>query len=392
VRRVAALLLLLPLLSGCWSRRELNDMALVISLGIDVVEPGVNEVTLAVAGPGAAGGASQQEGNSSQPRRIVVTERGRSFAGILREIELRLPRRVNLTHTLLVVVGERLVEQGLGDTLDFILRAPEVRLQGMIMMVRGAPVRVLLNTEPLMEALQNKALTEIAQARIGLEMRLWEFFSALATDYRAAMLPVVELIESPDAAARGERYVSRLAGVAILRSDRVATYLDAQEVRVIKWLRGHGRDGVITVPCGEEPGDEIISFRITEASARTRAALQGNQPAYTLAFRGKLRVSEMDCPRSLMQENVQAQLVARAEAEVHDLVTRVLGKLQAAEVDPLFFGEWVRALHPRVWRTVGGENWGKTWRESPVTVTVNLELETTGLMSDPLQARAGPEG
>lgn len=391
MRRVVALLLLLPLLSGCWSRRELNDLALVIALGIDMVEPAVYEVTLAVAGPGAAGGGSEQQGNGSRPKTIVVTERGRSFTGILRQIELRLPRRVNLTHTLLVVVGERLAEHGLGDTLDFILRVPEVRLQGMIMMVRGS-VRTLLETQPLMEALQSKALIEIAQARVGLEMRLWEFFSALATDYRAAMLPVVDLVESSEAAQVGQRYLANLGGAAILKGDRVAVYLDAPEVRAIKWLRGHGREGVITVPCGAEPGAEDVSFRITQASVRTRASLQGKQPAYTVQLRGKLRLSEMQCSRSVMQKHVQDQLVARAEDEVRDLVTGVIHKLQKAEVDPLFFGERIRAMHPSLWREVGLENWGETWRESTVSVTVRLDLETTGLMTDPLRAKSGPEG
>ncbi|WP_374712305.1 Ger(x)C family spore germination protein [Symbiobacterium terraclitae] len=391
MKRVIALLILLPLLSGCWSRRELNDVALVIALGIDMVEPAIYEVTLAVAGPGAAGGGKEQQGNGSQPKTIVVSERGRSFAGILRQIELHLPRRVNLTHTLLVVVGERLAEHGLGDTLDFILRAPEVRLQGMIMMARGS-VRTLLQTEPLMEALVSKSLTEIAQARVGLEMRLWEFFSALATDYRSPMLPVVELVESSDAAQLGQKYLAHLGGAAVLRGDRVALYLDAQEVRAITWLRGHGREGVITVPCGEEPGAEDVSFRITGASVRTRVTLQGKQPAYNVALHGRLRVSEMQCPRSLMQESVRAELLARAEQDLHDLTLRVIRKLQEAEVDPLFFGERIRALHPAVWHEVGVEKWGKTWRQSPVTVTVHLDLETSALMSDPLQARSGPEG
>ncbi|MEW8978342.1 MAG: Ger(x)C family spore germination protein [Symbiobacterium sp.] len=397
MRRAVALLLLLPLLTGCWSRRELNDLALVVSVGIDLVEPAVYEVTLGVAGPGAAGSGAAgagggQQGGERQPVKIVVTERGRSFAGILRAVELRLPRRINLTHALWVVVGERLAEHGIGDSLDFILRAPEFRLQGMIMMIRGRSVRELLEAHPLMEALESKALTEIAQARIGLEMRLWEFFSARATEYRAAMLPIVELVDTPDAGPIGQRYVAKLGGAAIMREDRVVLYLDAQEVRAIKWLRGHGREGVITVPCGEEPGAQDISFRITRASVRTRTAVKGNRPHFDLILQGRLRVSEMQCPRPLTDQQVQAELVARAEQELQDLVMQVIRKLQEAEVDPLFFGERIRALYPGVWRQVGGKNWGKTWRESPVHLTVDLRLDTTGLMSDPLRAKSGPEG
>ncbi len=384
MRRAIALLLLLPLLTGCWSRRELNDIALVIALGIDLVEEGVYEVTLAVAGSGAAGGGKGQQGGESLPSRIVVSGQGRSFAGVLRDIELRLPRRINLTHTLIVVVGERLAEQGLGNTLDFILRAPEFRLQGNIMMVRGGSVRTLLETEPIMESLQTKALSEIAHARVGLEMRLWEFFSARATTYRTPMLPVVDLIQNPDTGPEGQRYAAKLGGAVLLRNDRVIEYLDAREVRAIKWLRGHGREGVLTVPCGEEPGQEDVSFRILQAGRRIRPTLQGGRPAFTVSLTGRLRVTEIQCTRPLMQHEVHEQLVRRAEEELHNLIVRVIEKLQAAEADPLFFGEQVRALYPAVWRQLGERRWGETWRETPVTVSVDLRLQTTGLMSNPL--------
>lgn len=386
MRRAAALLLLLPLLTGCWSRMELNDLALVIAVGIDLVDEGVYEFTLGVAGPGAAGGGKGQQGDSTMPGRIVVSQRGRSFAAVMREIELRLPRRINLTHTLVVVVGERLAEHGLGNTLDFILRLPEFRLQGLILLVRGGPVRAVLETDPLMETLQSKALMEIAQAQIGLEMRLWEFFSARATSYQAPLLPVVELLENTDTGSVPEPYVVRLGGAAVLRGDRVVEYLDAKEVRAIKWLRGRGRDGVLTVPCGDEPGQQDVSFRIVRARQRIRMHMQGSTPAFSVHLQGALRVSEMECFRPIQEPEVHEQLVRRAEAELRDLVTHVIEKLQAAEAEPLFFGEHMRALHPHMWHTIGEERWGETWREVPVRVSVDLRLQTTGLMGNPLRS------
>ncbi|MFB5084879.1 Ger(x)C family spore germination protein [Symbiobacterium thermophilum] len=385
MRRVAALLLLLPLLTGCWGRLELADLALVIALGVDLADNGLYEFTFGIVGPPVSHMKNAPQGDAGIPSRIVVTQRGRSFAGVLREIELRLPRRINLTHTLVVFIGERLAEHGLGDALDFVLRAPEFRLQGLIVMVRGGPVRTLLETEPLMENLQTKALTEIAKAHIGLEVRLWEFFSARATTYRAPLLPVIELMESPDTGAKGQRYAARLGGAAVLRGDRVALYLDAREVRAIKWLRGRGRDGVITVPCGDEPGPESVSFRVVQAGHRVRLH-RGGKPAFAVALRGRLRVTEMQCPRPLVEPQVHEQLVQRAEAELRDLMEQVIAKLQEAGVDPVFFGEHVRALRPGLWRTVGEERWGETWREVPVTVSVDLRLHTTGLMRNPLRS------
>lgn len=382
-RKAVALLVLLPVLAGCWSRRELNDLALVVSLGVDLVEEGVLEITVGVAGPGAAGGGKGQETAAITQRKAIISRQGRSFAEAFRDIELSLPRRLNMTHTLVVIVGERLAEHGLQTLLDYIMRSPEFRLQGMIMVLRGASIRELLETPPLMENLLTKALTEIASTRIGLSIRLWEYFSARATHYRSPMLPVIELGEHGSHEQGAPPKEVRLSGAAIMRGDKVVRYLNAQEVRAIKWLRGHGKGGVITVPCGEEPGIDTVSFAITQATHRTRASLTGDQPRYQIALRGKLRVSEMQCHRPLWTEEVQEQLIRRAEKELHELVTGVIAMLQESETDPLYFGERIRAYHPAVWHRVGHMNWGRTWSESKVDVTVDLHLQSTGLMGDP---------
>ncbi|MGC6588562.1 hypothetical protein ACPV3A_26915 [Paenibacillus sp. Dod16] len=55
MKRITALILLhiviMLLLSGCWSRRELNDLAIAVAAGVDWVE-GRYRLTVQVANPG----------------------------------------------------------------------------------------------------------------------------------------------------------------------------------------------------------------------------------------------------------------------------------------------------------------------------------------------------
>lgn len=62
-RRFLCILLIISLipLSGCWSRKELNDLALVMALGIDLVPEGY-AVTVQVMNPGESG---NQKGGAS---------------------------------------------------------------------------------------------------------------------------------------------------------------------------------------------------------------------------------------------------------------------------------------------------------------------------------------
>jgi len=69
-RKGAFLLLLMTmmvLLTSCWSKKELTDLAIVAALGVDKTKDGRYHITLQIINPGNVAGGMQGGGGSQSP-------------------------------------------------------------------------------------------------------------------------------------------------------------------------------------------------------------------------------------------------------------------------------------------------------------------------------------
>lgn len=103
---VLSLIFLILILSGCWSKRELNDLALVAALGIDFID-GEYAISVQVIDP------SQVSLKSANGQAPVVTyhAEGKTVFEAVRKILALSPRKLYFAHLQLVVVGEELADK-----------------------------------------------------------------------------------------------------------------------------------------------------------------------------------------------------------------------------------------------------------------------------------------
>lgn len=103
---MAILLLLTASISGCWSRREIEDIAFVTMTGVDQGESeGEVILTIHVAKPSSGAGGPQGEPDA----RLVATYSavGATVAEASARVADRLPRRITWAHSTIIAVGER---------------------------------------------------------------------------------------------------------------------------------------------------------------------------------------------------------------------------------------------------------------------------------------------
>lgn len=100
------------LLSGCWSKRELTDLALVLALGIDMTKDGKYEVSMQIVNPGNVAGAVQQGGGGGQGLPIVVYhQKGDNIVEAARKASTMISRRLYFSHTNMLVIGEKVAKK-----------------------------------------------------------------------------------------------------------------------------------------------------------------------------------------------------------------------------------------------------------------------------------------
>ncbi len=96
-------------------RREIEDVALVLSLGLDQA-PGTNRVrlTVQIAVPRALGSGNPSAGSSdpNTPPAVVESVEAGTITEALRELETFINRRVTFMHLKSIVFGRELAEAG----------------------------------------------------------------------------------------------------------------------------------------------------------------------------------------------------------------------------------------------------------------------------------------
>src|SRR4051794_14201842 len=133
LRLLLAVALLFPL-TGCWDKRELNELAISVALGIDKVD-GQYQVTAQVVQPGEV--AAKKGGNGGSAPVTMYQEKGVTTFEAIRKMTTISPRKIYAAHLRIVVFSEELAREGIGEALDLLSRDYELRTDYYLLVAKG---------------------------------------------------------------------------------------------------------------------------------------------------------------------------------------------------------------------------------------------------------------
>ena len=135
------------LTSGCWSNKELNDLALVSALGIDKNEKGRYVGTFQIVNPANVAGGLQGGGGGQGPAVSVYSTSGDNLVEVSRRASTKISRRLYYAHTNLVVISEELArEEGISKIMDALDRDPEFRETATMVIARETKASDIIKT------------------------------------------------------------------------------------------------------------------------------------------------------------------------------------------------------------------------------------------------------
>jgi len=387
MRRTWLVVLVLTLvLSGCWNRRELETLGIIIGAGYDW-DPEAEEyvVTAQMARPAAL---RLEGGGGGGSTSHVFVGRGKTVFDASRNLSLVATRKLWWGHVQVVVVGEEAAKRGLLGALNFMQRDGETRTIYWLLVTPGRAADVL----------RQKASPETIPA-LGLSSLMR---TAGATSFAPAvrLLDVLRQLESPSAVLvatvnvvegqgrgdgqRAQEY--RLEGSAVFRADKLVGYLNLHETRGVLWLRSKVRSGIIPVPC-QGATDRHVSVEIVNTATFTNPYLdQKGHPAMRALVRMEGNVGDQDC----LSRFDRLEEVERLEQRVMDAIQAEIGQgLKACrklEADCFGFGTRIAQEMPQVWKRLEKE-WPEPLMEMRVTVDYDVTVRATGAELRPAKSK-----
>lgn len=427
-----AVLVLLPLVSGCWGRQEIEDFAFVTMAGIDVGQnTGEVLLTVHIAKPSAIAGSG---GMAAESRVSVVAATGPTVGVASESLAEMLPRRITCAHSTVIAIGEEYARAGITGLIDFLARAESTRETAVLVVVKGGTASDLMNAEHGLEQMPSAALLGLihnaayvtSTSVISTVNDLLRMLGTPGVDVTIAGIQVRPLqaateppTDSPDMAEPSTDPTSELeppsnaqgmsepsagspgapeqpivspglleraslsslvemSGIAVFRGDSLVGWLDQEQSRGFRWLRGDVADAVVLLT---NPADSRATVSIRARSARTHVSTSMADGRPVVSVRAEIVASIGDSevpPSSDDPENTRSlktALESVIQSEVAAMVDQAARKLQS---DIFGFGTALYRAGPREWNQLEGQ-WSDLLQQTELSIDVQAKLPQTGL-------------
>lgn len=394
-KQLLALCVLLPLvlsLTGCWSRKEINELAMIVAIGFDL-EPGPRpyRMTMQVARPAALvrGGAAQ--GGSSGPPVQVITGTGRTPLEAARALQRGIPRRFHPEHNEVWVIGDAMARRGITPLVDFFQRHPLNRPNMKVLISKGPAREVLRSGEDLERTLAETVtgLMRFHHYIVGtLPVTVNQLGLDLTSPGRQPVIPGVRVQRAT--VVRGKPMVI-LENLGLFKGDRLVGWFTRGESRGLLWVRDRSARGHLNVPCPGEPG-RVATMDITRANSTSELRFVRGRPEVSIGVVFESELSAQECRRDLADPVGFAELNAAGQTQITSLIRQTVARAQRLRTDVLGFGELVYRKAPAYWRQVERRWDDQVFPTVPVNITVRANVRRPGIITGPPARKPALEG
>jgi spore germination protein KC len=384
------------LLSGCWSKKELTDLAIVSAIGIDKNEEGRYVGTMQIINPGNVTSGMQGGGGSQGPPVSIATGTGDSIVELSRRTSRKLSRRLYYAHTNLVVISEDLVrEEKISNILDALERDAEFRSTAIIVIAQGTKASDIVKVLTAIEKIpSNKVIKTLKFTE-----KLWgENISVNMQDaIKTLVSPGKELVVSGfrlsgdvnkgkkmDNTQQTEPSTSIYPGsLAIFKNGKLTDWIDTETARGAVFLLDKIKSSAIGVNWGGK--DEAILYELVRQKTKVMAKMEKGKPRVSIDVRAEGNIGEIRVPVDLTNPHVLLKLEKAVEKEIKKEMTKAVKQAQENKSDIFGFGEAIHRADPDYWEKMKSE-WNDVYFPQVNTdISVDAFIRRTGLRNAPHQ-------
>jgi len=394
---LTAVTLLMTVASGCWSRKEIEDLAFVVAVGVDMSPSGNIQITAQFAKPEAMGSAEGQK--SDEKPFWVATSEGNTMFEALRNLSYLSPKRPYLPHNNFYLFGEEVFrESGLKPFLDLINRNPEPRLTAHIGVVKGATAKDLIQAEFEGMPMSSRALQGIMNHLTNAwgtipETTIREFMDRMESEgiepiaMGAKLIPFESDFEIEGEVSREQvKATATLGGTAVFKGDYLVGWLDSFETRGLNWILGKVNDTVVEFPQPAAEG-KIASAEILRSSGKFKVEVEDDRVRARIEVNTVGNLGGVQEPVDFIEEpELWTQFERGVETAIEDEIARTIATLQRLGADAVGFGQYIFRRKPKEWAKLR-DRWDEIFPTIEVSINVTTHLRGTGVILKSTESR-----
>ncbi|WP_147532756.1 Ger(x)C family spore germination protein [Bacillus marasmi] len=359
------------ILSGCWDRIEVNDLAFINGTGFDLLKENQIRVSVQVPLPSALGGAGSSGGGGgtggNKPYYIDSTV-GRNVREANDLLQGRMSRKNYFAHRRVIVFGEELARAGLKKSMDVIVEQPQSRLTTFVLVTKGDAIDVL-NASPHLEKLPAEAIRELTKAGFHRDVR--DILNDYSRPGKDPVIPLVEVSLTNNKKGQKQQEVS-INKLAIFKDDKLKFITNKKESTGVYWLLEQMRRRGYTFTIKD---DGEINVGIIKSKVRPKYKLKNNLPNFTVNVNVSATMMQNEANLEMNDPKNYRKVIKIMEEQIKSEIEAILTHSKSEGIDIFGFGWYLSRKESKLWKQKWEKNWDKLLTELDVKINVDAEID-----------------
>lgn len=399
------------MLSACYDKREVDDLAYVVAIGFDEGKTNYLRITLQITKPGSVaseGGSSG--GDSDKPFMVTTLDAPTLYSG-LNMVNSYVSRQINMSTTVALVFSKSLAEKGVEYLVNAVARQREFRPNMYIVVSRTTAEEYINSVNPILEKNPSKyyylnfshyrytSFTANAQfnnfsnfmdsqdrqaiAILGgvSKNESTEDFTIANSTYKekGRMLPLEGDFKAGDLPRIGEDK-SETMGLAVFDGEKMVGELDGEETAYYLFITGEYKNAFWTFP-DPKVKDRFVLLNIRQnRNPRTEVRLVNGKPDVKIKVLLEADILSIQSGINYEMGENTTVLENAVMSFIDKGATKLLDKTAKEYHSDIFgLGSAIRSQF-LTWKDYEAIHWKRIYKDSSFNVEVNLKIRRSGLI------------
>lgn len=371
-------ILILLILSGCWSRRELEKLNLVIGSGLDKGPDNNILFTVQIVKPGALKAPGGQGGGGDKPF-WNITVPGLTAFDTFRNTTLESNQKVYYQHNRVLILGEEFARDGVRKHLDLFFRDHDIRWTIRVLVSKNKASEILA-VETETTSLPGFFIDELVQAQGNRsqtpDVDLKQILLGLMSNGIHPVAPIIKI------EGEGKEKKLIISKTAVFRDDKMVGELNEKESRGLLWIINQIKSGVINVRY--PTWDGFTTLEILRASSQIIPVIREGEIQIDAKIKVESNIGSQMYSTDVTKEKTWETLNKLQIEHVTQEAESAIKKAKELKSDIFGFGSAIHREFPQQWKEMK-KDWDELFPYLVVNVEVESELRESSLIIKPIR-------
>jgi spore germination protein KC len=391
-KRIAAgiVIILLSISSGgCWDIRYLDELSIVIAMGLDTSDTANIKVSVQVVNPTeVSAGSRKGAGGGGGSSVTSYSETGPTIIEAIRKMNNKTSRILYFSQNQVLVIGEDLAREGVRQLFDFIERDPALRTDFYVLIAKGAQASDVLKINTPIEKIPGNKIhdsVENVEKKLGTAYRVTmrdiiEHINSGKQEIVAGSIEIAGDIKNGGGKQNLEKInpatLLKLNGMAVFKHEKLVRFLSPGESKGLAWIEDKIKTAVVPISCKK---DGIIDIEVIHSTTNMKVKLQQGHPSVSIHVQQEGNIGEMLCTDIDISDKKTFELLEKqTEEQTKKQILDTVKKAQQMDSDIFGFAAAVYKAKPAYWKK-NKNNWQDIFAKLPVAVEVETNIRREGI-------------